>query len=307
MPRALRFAAPFFALLIAGCAGSARPHAYLQDAGASDARLMVADASSVDRGSGPSFDQGAVRDGRLPAIDAKATLDNGQSPPVDSAVDSGQAPIPDSALPPLPDSAVDSSLPPVPDSTVDGSIGPTGWNPQDIHPSIERSANGRRLSISIQSDNDSARASVGHSSGKYYFEVTIEAFGSGYWNAIGIANGVASLELSAGSHALGEGCSYHRQGQVRCLGQTIQTLSGYLVGDVIGLAVDLDNKRIYFAKNNLWLSGNPATGSGGFSFGNTSTTRYPMATLSTGDAMLAAFEAEQLTFAPPAGYSAGWY
>ena len=39
---------------------------------------------------------------------------------------------------------------------------------------------------------------------------------------------------------------------------------GYLLGDIIGVAVDVDNRKIYFSKNGTYQnSGDPTTGSTG--------------------------------------------
>jgi len=71
---------------------------------------------------------------------------------------------------------------------------------------------------------------------------------------------------------------YHQTGNLYNRSSTSAWGSSYTTGDIIGIAMDLDNGYVYFAKNGTWQnSGDPtsgATGTGGISIGGTSSSNY---------------------------------
>ena len=96
-------------------------------------------------------------------------------------------------------------------------------------------------------------------SGKWYVE--------GYVKSVGANTVIGLAEASeAGSYTIGyapsnvsvvnceslrDRCAYRDAGGSYT---TLETLSGtYTTGDVIGVAVDMDNDRVYFSKNNGWM------------------------------------------------------
>jgi hypothetical protein len=109
-----------------------------------------------------------------------------------------------------------------------------------------------------------AGSTVGMSSGKWYWEVTIGTLGpnlgigvfrlaspnystfiSGTDGGIGFYNGTANT-------------IYYWNGSSQVF--TSYTLPACTTGDVVSIALDLDNGNIYYAKNGTWgASGNPAT------------------------------------------------
>jgi hypothetical protein len=103
------------------------------------------------------------------------------------------------------------------------------------------------------------RSTIAMSSGKFYFEATItyidpdalvgiykEPFGEGtvFWQQ--------TTQVAY----------YSGTGTVRTPGDTtVQTYSTYTTGDVIGVALDLDNGKVFFSKNGTWQgSSDPAAG-----------------------------------------------
>ena len=95
------------------------------------------------------------------------------------------------------------------------------------------------------------------SSGKYYFEATCSTVGN--FSIIGIADGQAAsfngLLASANFRV------YNSGGEKADSTRTASWGSTFTSGDVIGVAVDMDNGAIYFAKNNTWqASGVPTSG-----------------------------------------------
>jgi hypothetical protein len=117
-------------------------------------------------------------------------------------------------------------------------------------------ANGN-LDISYSGANGHATTStIGASTGKWYFEVT--AGGAG--NSIGLGNPSYNLTWP-GNDANSYG--YRGDlGQIMYNGSAATSgLSTFTSGDVIGVAIDIDAGKVWWAKNGTWLnSGNPASG-----------------------------------------------
>jgi hypothetical protein len=148
--------------------------------------------------------------------------------------------------------------------------------------------------------NDSIRANVGVSSGRYYWEIRVIASKpENSYNSIGFATAQEWLEVEAGSTT--DGCSYERNGSVRCYNDSFYSIVGYNTGDVIGLALDLDSGKLYIRKNSIWILGNPDNMGGGLNI-TRGKTYYPMLTLSEGDSFLADFGQINASHNAPNGY-----
>jgi hypothetical protein len=97
--------------------------------------------------------------------------------------------------------------------------------------------------------------------GKYYFEYLV----TGVVGApnIGAADASTFVMTSGfGGDAAGKswGC-YLATGQTSNAGTNGYSLGAFIVNHILGVAIDMDNQKIYFAKNNVWgNSGDPATG-----------------------------------------------
>ena len=99
-------------------------------------------------------------------------------------------------------------------------------------------------------------------SGKYYAEIK-PTVGSATLNI-----GVTGEQTVSASHTLasrGTGYAYIDDGSVYNNGSSVGgTWSTYTNNDIIGIAVDLDNNKLYFAKNGTWQnSGDPTSGATG--------------------------------------------
>tara|TARA_A100000172_G_scaffold44081_1_gene27080 strand:- start:118 stop:1473 length:1356 start_codon:yes stop_codon:yes gene_type:complete len=109
-------------------------------------------------------------------------------------------------------------------------------------------------------------SSIGVSSGKWYAEYKIvDATGSA---AIGLENdaGVSfydfdeNLDWWNNSNAY----AYQNDGNKRTTGVNASYGASFTTGDIIGVALDMDNRKLYFSKNGTFQdSGNPASGSTG--------------------------------------------
>ena len=110
-------------------------------------------------------------------------------------------------------------------------------------------------------------ATLGASSGKYYWEVKlISSITDGC--TIGIVDGVNgdySTFLGQNSNEWGYNLAGHIYHNASAYQSSLPT---YTNGDIINIALDLDNNYIYFGKNGTWInSGVPtsgATGTGGY-------------------------------------------
>ena len=118
-------------------------------------------------------------------------------------------------------------------------------------------------------------ATMGMTSGKWYFEVRQSSGGSNGWALIGIRGTQAGIHgakdnpgrTADGYALLGKGTHSGAQNIVNSgVYVSYGTKQDYGNGDVISVAVDLDNNKCYWAKNGVYInSANPSTNSNGFS------------------------------------------
>ena len=117
---------------------------------------------------------------------------------------------------------------------------------------------------------------LGANSGKYYWE--IKKSSSNDTAMIGI---IADRADSSNSQELGQtaqGYGYASfNGYIRNNNSYIITsgYSTYANGDIIGVAMDLDNNKLYFSKNSIWgNSSNPSSSTNGISIVDSDSTTY---------------------------------
>jgi hypothetical protein len=163
------------------------------------------------------------------------------------------------------------------------------------------------------SGDQGARVAAGKTTGKHYFEITYTSYGGGGNTGVGIAT-PASTYTAMGSNAT-TGCEVFSSGNIYSNGgSTGQSLGTQVTGVIMGVAVDLDNRKIWFRNApsgnwNDWTSGgatyNPATNVGGISI--PSGTMAPICTFNAGGSVFTAnFGASAFTGAVPSGFTAGW-
>jgi hypothetical protein len=139
------------------------------------------------------------------------------------------------------------------------------------------------------------------STGKWYFEVTPTTIGQSY---IGVCTAASTLSSSAentGKYAFrGPGATLVLNGV-----DTGSWGTAYGSNDVIGVAIDRDSNKLWFAKNNTWQqSGDPAAGT------NPATSSlaadvFPMVGADgTTNVAVANFGQKAFTYTPPTGFSA---
>ena len=107
-------------------------------------------------------------------------------------------------------------------------------------------------------------ATFGVSSGKWYWEVEYDAQQIGSYSVIGIT----STQSTNSTHELGHYSNdwgyYSNTGQYINSDSRSAYGNTYAVGDIIGVALDLDNNKLYFSKNGTFQnSGDPTSGATG--------------------------------------------
>ena len=107
-----------------------------------------------------------------------------------------------------------------------------------------------------------ATATQGMNSGKWYFEAKLDAVGS--YGGIGVIDSdqtyISSYEFGGKS----QGYGYYNSGMKHNNGSDTSYGDTYTSGDIISVALDLTNLKIYFAKNGTWQdSGDPTSGATG--------------------------------------------
>ena len=120
-------------------------------------------------------------------------------------------------------------------------------------------------------------STIAPSSGKYYAEFKPTSGGSIYTVA-GVTPQVSWKDIDgevigSGANSENKSVGYQQDGQVKKGNSTQYTGSSYTTNDIIGVALDLDNHKVYFSKNGTYQnSGDPtsgATGTGAISLDTT--------------------------------------
>ena len=176
-------------------------------------------------------------------------------------------------------------------------------------------------------------STIAPSSGKYYAEFKPTSGGNIY-TAIGVTPQVSWKDIDAetigsGANSENKSVGYTHSGTVKKGNSTVYSGSSYAPNDIIGVALDLDNHKVYFSKNGTYQnSGNPAsgaTGTGAVSLdatlddwsisiscaGTTVSANYgngffgtTAITTNSGNGYAGAEGASKFSYQPPSGYSA---
>ena len=105
---------------------------------------------------------------------------------------------------------------------------------------------------------------LGASSGKYYWEIKPSARNGGTDDLL---VGVTSTQAVSTAQTLGwhpNDVAYREDGNKKINNSDTSYGNSYTLNDIIGVAMDLDNNKLYFSKNGVWQnSGDPTSGSTG--------------------------------------------
>ena len=183
------------------------------------------------------------------------------------------------------------------------------WNPSDKNANISLS-NGNLTATATNTAWKSVRATDFKSSGKWYWETTIDVAASNN-HILGVGTSDASIEPPSGY----PGGDTHGYGYRGATGQKYYNATPvaygdtFTAGDIISVALDLDNGKIWWAKNGAWqAAGNPAAGTNE-AYSGLSGSFYPMHSPYTNtNAATANFGATSLSYTIPSGFkSVGYY
>lgn len=175
------------------------------------------------------------------------------------------------------------------------------WNPVDETGAVLTNGNTTFAGVSNVS-NWTTRSTFAVSSGKWYYEVTAPATITGV-TRIGWQNtneamaAMASPAAGAGTYVVAVATgNKENNGSASAYGSAI------VAKDVVMIAIDLDNGKVWMGKNGTWFnSGNPVAGTNE-AYSSISGLFSPV--ISTGDtnAWNTNFGSEQLIYTPPVGF-----
>ena len=155
------------------------------------------------------------------------------------------------------------------------------WNILDSHYfwGAEESSwctNGNTKARSGNSQYSSSTATLGASSGKYYWEIKLSAASNSekYFH-IGIKS-KQDLNTQTGLGSFSTDYAYRgHNGNLMYNDNSTSYGDTYQVGDIVGVAMDLDNNRLFFSKNGVWQnSGDPTSSTGAISITDPASTDF---------------------------------
>lgn len=172
------------------------------------------------------------------------------------------------------------------------------WNPDDAQMNIEFFADGRAVTITADSVNDSVRADTAIE-GRHYWEVRVGEGASG-WVRIGAADSTLSLELGPSGT---DGFGLATNGSIPGVGASGLSVD---VGDVVGVAVDVEQRRVWVHADGIWgFDGGPTVSEGQLFEFNDPAPFFPALTLGQGDSLQANFGNTDFEFSIPPGFTGG--
>jgi hypothetical protein len=143
-------------------------------------------------------------------------------------------------------------------------------NPIDSYWMAATYSNGNNKVVTQGSHRTSMAATLGASSGKYYWEVKVDENTGLIMIGIDTKGASTCSTFSSGQCLEYTGQRTYGWGYDSSNGQIYNNDSSasygntYTVNDIIGIALDLDNNKLYFSKNGTWQnSGVPTSGSTG--------------------------------------------
>ena len=117
------------------------------------------------------------------------------------------------------------------------------------------------ITVSASGDWCSTQTSLGASSGKHYCEIKINAVGSFCGIGVGYLPNITNVTSTQLIGELTGSFGWRNSGVLPQGGSSLNT---YTTGDILMIAMDSDNQKLYFGKNGTWEnSGVPTSGATG--------------------------------------------
>jgi hypothetical protein len=174
------------------------------------------------------------------------------------------------------------------------------WSATDKEANVTLS--GDDLTATGASSEVAVRATVGKTSGRWYWEVGTEA--SSTLTVIGVLTMSASLDFGIGN-GVATGAGYGMGGSLSSSSGNSASSCPYQSGSIIGVALDLSARVIYFSVDGVWQAGgDPASGSGGLPLGAGNESVFPAVSLGSNDVVVVNFGQSDFVNAPPDGFEA---
>ena len=123
-------------------------------------------------------------------------------------------------------------------------------------------------------------STLGASDGKYYCEIKNSTNNNNCMGIVDRTSTSTSDELTGTTYGWG----YVTGGQIYSNGSIVATYNSVTTNDIIGIALDLDNNKVYFSKNGTWQgSSDPSAGTGGISITDPASNRTGFYFFASGD------------------------
>ena len=159
------------------------------------------------------------------------------------------------------------------DFTKNGSGDKTSDSPENVFATLNPLDNGLANStfsegnckmVTAASGYGYPRSTIGLSTGKWYFEAKASDLSGNLF--VGIVSTLNNgTEQEVGYHANDYGYKF-TSGAIRTAGSETSYGNSISTSDILGVAIDLDNNKLYFSKNGTFQnSADPVSGSNGFS------------------------------------------
>lgn len=175
------------------------------------------------------------------------------------------------------------------------------WNQADKNASITLTLSNLKATSGANYAN--VRGALGKSSGKHYFEYTVNAINTG-------GGGVGKSNATLGGAGAFPGSDANGWAAIQSgiyNNNTLIDSTTFAIGDVIMVAIDIGAGKLWFGKNGTWLaSGDPGAGTNPM-FSGLSGTFYPYGGGGNTTAITANFGASAFAYTVPSGFNAGWY
>jgi len=189
-------------------------------------------------------------------------------------------------------------------------LGAAAWNPADKSAGIDLYDSNLRAKRNTEygSSDRSVRANVHFSSGKWYWEYYVNNRTNQYY--VGVAESDCDLESGLGcvegENSYGWRIKAGGTSDYNELWHNGERLRDYNPGaddgDIVMVALDLDNGKMWFGVNGVWREdGNPETGANP-AFSEVSGDFYPALSLYWYDEVTAIFKASDFHYTPPTGF-----
>lgn len=181
------------------------------------------------------------------------------------------------------------------------------WNPADKSSNVTLS-NGNLSATSLGAGNGQVRATVGYSTGKYYFEIHLDGPPVSNSPFVGIrptANTLSGVGAFGGGGDYGAGTRSPNDGHSDYVpGSGVAAVPPPVAsGDVYMIAVDLGAGKLWIGINGTWdVSGNPSTGANPMAAGISGS--YAAWAQLLGTPITARFTRSSMSYTVPTGFLA---